>query len=164
MTPTGLWSRIALGALLAIVLPLTLEIPVPTPLRAPPALALGTGLAVGAALYSAVARRRLEVGPVGVVKATFIVGWATVEEILWRWFLLGGLALMIPRGAALAAATIAFALTHAHGRRVHLGTGATFGGLYLLTGTLLAPLVAHVVYNLLVAGSLRPARPEAQLG
>lgn len=162
MTPFGLWSRIVLGALLAAVLPLTLEIPPPTHLRASPALALVTGLTVGAVLYAAVARRRhLPVRP-GVVTATFIVGWAAVEEILWRWLLLGALALTIPIGAAFATATIAFALTHAHGRRVHLATGASFGGLYLLTGTLVAPLVAHVFYNLLVAGSLSGAQPEVQ--
>lgn len=165
MTPVGLWSRIVVGALLAIALPLTLEIPPPTHLHASPALALGAGLAVGTALYSAVARRRLlPVRPAGVTRTAFIIGWATVEEILWRWLLLGGLALTIPTGAAFATATIAFALTHAHGRRVHIGTGGTFGGLYLVTGTLLAPLVAHIVYNLLVAGSLSAARPGAQLG
>lgn len=165
MTPLGLWSRIVLGALLAIALPFTLEIPPPTHLRASSTLAFWAGLVVGVSLYTAVAQRRsLAVGPVGIARATFIVGWATVEEILWRWLLLGGLALTFPTAAAFAAATIVFALTHTHGRRVHLGTGATFGALYLLTGTLLAPLVAHIVYNLLVAGSLSAARPEAQLG
>lgn len=165
MTPTGLWSRIALGSTLAVVLPLTLDIPPPTQLRASPALGLAIGLVAGTILYAIVARRRpVAVGPAGPLPTAFIVGWATVEEIVWRWLLLGGLALAVPAAAAFVATIVAFAWAHAHGRRGHLLTGATFGGVYLLTGTLLAPVLAHVVYNLLVAGSLRTTRAQAQPG
>jgi len=165
VTPAGLWSRIALGATLALSLPLVIDIPAPTELRTSPALATAAGLTLGTALYSVTARcRPVAVGPAGASRTGFIVGWATVEEVLWRWLFLGGLALTIPVFAAFAAATAAFALAHAHGRRVQVVTGATFGGLYLLTGTLLAPVAAHVIYNLLVAGALRAARAETQPG
>ncbi len=165
MTPAGLWSRIAFGAALAAALPLTLDIPPPTELQVPPALALAAGLVVGTCLFSALARRRPPGHvPLSAAQAVFVAGWAAVEETLWRWLLLGGLAFVIPTSAAFVAATATFALGHAHGRRVHLGTGSTFGSLYLLTGTLLAPVAAHIVYNLLIAGSLRVARAEARAG
>ena len=113
MTPAGLWSRIGLGALLATGLPLALDIPTPTDLHVPVPLALTVGLAAGLALYSISAHRRpVPIRPIGLTKTTFVVGWATVEEILWRWLLLGGLALRLPLGVAFAAATAAFALAH----------------------------------------------------
>ena len=165
MTPAGLWSRIGLGALLATGLPLALDIPTPTDLHVPVPLALTVGLAAGLALYSISAHRRpVPIRPIGLTKTTFVVGWATVEEILWRWLLLGGLALRLPLGVAFAAATAAFALAHTQGRRSQLVAGATFGGLYLLTGELWAPIAAHVAHNLLVAGSLSPARAEMRPG
>jgi len=165
VTPAGLWSRIGLGALLATGLPLALDIPPPMDLHVPAPLALSVGLAGGLALYSISAHRRpVPVGAIGLIKTTFLVGWAIVEEILWRWLLLGGLALRVPLGVAFAGATAAFALAHSHGRRSHLVAGATFGGLYLLTGELWAPVGAHVAYNLLVAGSLSPVRAEMRPG
>lgn len=165
MTPAGLWSRIALGATLAIALPLALDVPPPTQLRVSPPLALAAGLTFGTALYSVRARHRpVAISRMGMARTTFIVGWATVEEVLWRWLLLGGLALTIPLSVAFAAATGAFALAHAHGRRSHIVTGAAFGGLYLLAGTLWAPVCAHATYNLLVAGSLRAAGAEVHPG
>lgn len=165
MTPTGLWSRIGLGALLATGLPLALDIPAPTDLHVPVPLALTVGLAGGLALYSISAQRRpVPSRTIGLTKTTFVVGWATVEEILWRWLLLGGLALRLPLGVAFAAATAAFALAHSHGRRSQLVAGAGFGGLYLLTGELWAPIAAHVTHNLLVAGSVSAARAEMRPG
>ena len=74
------------------------------------------------------------------------------------------MALRLPLGVAFAAATAAFALAHTHGRRSQLVAGATFGGLYLLTGGLWASIAAHVAHNLLVAGSLSPARAEMRPG
>jgi membrane protease YdiL (CAAX protease family) len=164
VTPAGLWSRIGLGALLATVLPLALDIPAPTDLHVPAPLALTVGIAGGLALYSISAHRRPVPRAIGPIKTTFLVGWAIVEEILWRWLLLGGLALRVPLAVAFAAATAAFALAHRHGRRSHLVAGATFGGLYLLTGGLWAPIGAHVAYNLLVAGSLSTIRAEMRPG
>jgi membrane protease YdiL (CAAX protease family) len=165
VTPAGLWSRIGLGALLATGLPLALDIPAPTDLHVPAPLALTLGLVGGLALYSISAHRRpLPIRAISPIKTTFVVGWAWIEEILWRWLLLGGLALRLPLGVAFAAATAAFALAHSHGRRSQLVAGATFGGLYLLTGGLWAPIAAHVTHNLLVASSLSPARAEVRLG
>ena len=165
MTAAGLWSRIAVGATLAIVLPFALDVPPPTQLRVSPALAVTLGLGIGIGLYSVGAwRRPVAVSPLGLAQTAFIVGWATIEEVLWRWLLLGGLALRIDLAVAFVAATGCFALSHARGRRSQLVTGAAFGGLYLLTGTLLAPVSAHIAYNLLVAGSLRPQPAGIQPG
>jgi membrane protease YdiL (CAAX protease family) len=54
---------------------------------------------------------------------------------------------------ALSLSTVGFALAH-RARALHLGTGAAFGGLYLSTGALVASVVAHWVYNVLVRSSL----------
>lgn len=165
MTAAGLWTRIIVGGTLAIALPLTLDVPPPNELRAPPALGLALGLAAGVGLYAVVARRRLDaVASLTVVRMAFIVGWATVEEVVWRWLVLGGLALAVPAGAALVISAVAFACAHPRGRRGHFLAGATFGGLYLLTGTLLASVAAHAAYNHLVAASLQSTRAEPRTG
>ena len=79
-----------------------------------------------------------------------ILGLAAVnEELLWRRLVLGGI---LPSGAlaALAVSTLGFALAHRARPALHLGTGATFGGLYLATGALAAPVAAHWAYNTLL--------------
>lgn len=103
--------------------------------------------------------RRLLVG----AKATVIVGQSLVEEVLWRLFLLGALAHTIGWPLGLLVSTAGFALIHApRGRRaivVHHLTGVAFGGVFLATGRLVAPAIAHAAYNTLVvlANERRPA-------
>lgn len=94
-------------------------------------------------------------------KVAFLALGAVNEELLWRRLVLGGI---LPAGAvaALAVSTLGFALAHRARPALHLGTGATFGGLYLATGVLAAPVAAHWAYNTLLLAGLRrdPALPE----
>jgi membrane protease YdiL (CAAX protease family) len=89
--------------------------------------------------------------PVLVAKLGFLGLWALNEEIVWRRVVLGAL---LPGGAlvALAASTLGFALAHRARRLLHVGTGVTFGSLYLATGALTASIAAHWLYNVLVGG------------
>jgi ABC-2 type transport system ATP-binding protein len=83
------------------------------------------------------------------------------EEALWRGLLLGSLAVVSGRLAALVATTALFAATHVprYGWRAatHLLTGAVFGVVYLATGALAAAIVAHALYNVLVGTALLAA-------
>jgi len=89
---------------------------------------------------------------------------AASEEVIWRWFLLGGLAGPLGVLPALALTTLAFALAHGwqgHGRFVHLLTGSTFGGIFLVTGSLTGAIAAHATYNLLIAVAVESERSVA---
>jgi membrane protease YdiL (CAAX protease family) len=74
------------------------------------------------------------------------------EEVLYRGYLLWYFDALLPRGAAIASAVIAFGLAHAYqGLRgiVVTGTaGACCMALYLLTGSLAASIVLHSVVDL----------------
>jgi membrane protease YdiL (CAAX protease family) len=83
----------------------------------------------------------------------FLLGWAWVEEVIWRRLLLATVAVVAGVAAGLVATTALFALAHAQGRASHLLTGAAFGGAFVATGRLGAAVASHAVYNLLVAGS-----------
>jgi membrane protease YdiL (CAAX protease family) len=78
------------------------------------------------------------------------------EEILWRWYLIDYLceALHFPTGSALLLSGLSFGWLHVHfgPRSVFFKTvaGCVWGGLYLLTASLWAPVVSHFVYNCLV--------------
>jgi membrane protease YdiL (CAAX protease family) len=85
-----------------------------------------------------------------------IVGRAAAEEVVWRWLLLGRLAVLMGAAPALAMTSLAFGLAHLNavgwrGACVHTTTGAVFGGVFLVTGSLAAVVAAHAVYNLSVA-------------
>jgi membrane protease YdiL (CAAX protease family) len=122
----------------------------------PAALVAGGG--VGLVVYLLAVRRlpRLSppVRPFSALLARHgVLGlWALNEEIIWRRVVLGEL---LASGAlvALSLSTVGFALAH-RARALHLGTGAAFGGLYLSTGALVASVVAHWVYNVLVRSSI----------
>jgi ABC-2 type transport system ATP-binding protein len=90
-----------------------------------------------------------------VERLLFLAAVSASEEVIWRWFVVGGLADAADAGAALVIGTVGFAGAHRwRGRRafaVHCATGATFGAVFLLTGSLLAAIVCHVAYNALVA-------------
>jgi ABC-2 type transport system ATP-binding protein len=103
---------------------------------------------------------------------------AASEEVVWRWFVLGAISARWGALAGLAVSTVLFALTHwpSQGRRgvlVHTLTGGAFGTIFVLTGSLLAAISAHVTYNLLIALAIAaeragrgmqgsPARPDPQ--
>jgi ABC-2 type transport system ATP-binding protein len=151
---------------------LLLVLPPPHPgRRMPGPAAAAAGLAAGV-LVSATVLRREQVGRrarelaartlrLPKAKVAFLGLAAVNEELLWRRLVLDGI---LPAGAlaALAVSTLGFALAHRARPALHLGTGATFGGLYLATGALAAPVAAHWAYNtLLLAGFGRDAPPPA---
>lgn len=132
--------------------------PAPAPtdprLGALPAAALG--VALGAALFLVLAgtpTRLPRDGQLTAVQAGFLLGWAWVEEMVWRRLLLSSVSVVAGVALGFLAATALFALAHPHGRGTHLVTGATFGGAFVATGRLGAAIASHVTYNLLVAGS-----------
>jgi membrane protease YdiL (CAAX protease family) len=148
-----LWSTIAGGTALAAA---TLALEPPAPAATVGLVpAASAGVVAAAVLVTAVGRspggRRPPLrGRVRLAKHAFIALWAVNEELVWRRLVLGESL----RAGAMAAATIstvAFAVAHRARQPTHLVTGAAFSGLYVATGTLVAPIVAHWGYNALLA-------------
>jgi membrane protease YdiL (CAAX protease family) len=88
------------------------------------------------------------------------------EEILCRGFMiryLDGIALHLQLSAALLLASAIFGVNHIYqGKLDMLKTGiagVAFGGLFLLTGSLLLPMVLHCAVDLQAVFVLRPAKP-----
>jgi len=163
MTSRGLWLRVIAGiggAAMALAL---VEVPPPTEAAIPPLAALCLGIACGLTLFAALAQQ-LPPLPTPrhtgrwLIQLTFVVTWAAVEEILWRWLALGVIAAAAGWPLALAASSVGFAATHRVGRASQLATGAIFGAVYLATGRLLAAVVAHATYNLVLAEALARSR------
>jgi membrane protease YdiL (CAAX protease family) len=161
VTPVGFWLRICVATALAAALLVVLSPPKP-PLRLPFVLAVPVGVAAGAVLLVGAVRAPL--AGARPAKAAVVAGRhaffglvAANEEVLWRRVALGEL---LPWGAllALGLTTVAFALAHRRRVGLHLATGGVFGGLYLATGSLAAPIGAHWAYNELVARG-RPTAP-----
>ncbi len=76
-----------------------------------------------------------------------------VEEILYRGFLIWYFALFLPLWAAVVASSIVFGIGHGYqgpGYALRTGAGgAAFAVLYLLSGSLWLPIVAHAAVDLL---------------
>ena len=74
------------------------------------------------------------------------------EEILYRGYLLWYLQSLVPRGVAIVAAVVAFGVAHAYqGGRGIFGSGlagAFAMAVYLLTGSLIAPILLHATFDL----------------
>jgi ABC-2 type transport system ATP-binding protein len=151
------------------------DAPVPLGVAAP-----GVGALVGAALFVALTQSRIESSRLRVDRAAAIVarslylsGRSAYEEVIWRGFVFGSLIQIVGALPALAISTAAFALSHyrVQGWRmlVHLATGATFGGAFYCTGSLLAAATAHATYNVLIGLAVeaergtRPFRPVGVL-
>jgi uncharacterized protein len=87
--------------------------------------------------------------PVELALLAALAGLA--EEILFRGVLQVGLTRLLPESGALLVAGAAFGLAHfitpAYAVLAGLA-GLYLGGLFLLQGSLTAPIVAHVVYDL----------------
>jgi ABC-2 type transport system ATP-binding protein len=115
------------------------------------------GLPVAAALFALVLRRRPARRPSPLAGVVLAAG-AALEELFWRGLVLGALARAAGGAGALALSSALFGCVHRR-RWLHLVTGTAFGGVYLLTGKLLASVVAHAAYNVLVcsAAELRGA-------
>jgi membrane protease YdiL (CAAX protease family) len=123
----------------------------PAPRVGIPGAALA-GVVAGLLLYVAVARRRPYIPPLvppALAACCVLVVAAASEEVVWRRVVLGELLRAGPVAAA-AGSTLGFALVHRTRQGLHLGTGATFAGLYLATGALAAAIAAHWVYNVLL--------------
>jgi CAAX protease family protein len=76
-----------------------------------------------------------------------------LEEVLFRGLLLGGLSVLITPPILIAVLSVVFGIMHSPqgtlGMIVAAGIGAGLSVLFLTTGSLLAPLVAHYLINLL---------------
>jgi membrane protease YdiL (CAAX protease family) len=90
------------------------------------------------------------------------------EEILFRGFLIGFLmrlpvGLHLPISVALVLSAVAFGLNHIYqGKTGLISTalgGLAFGGLFLLTGNLLLPMLFHAAADLQGLFILRPSKP-----
>jgi membrane protease YdiL (CAAX protease family) len=134
-------------------------------------VAMGSAVA-GSALYVAVAGRAPKwpalantaaLGKI-VLMGTALAVVAVSEEILWRGW---AFQILIVHGtaAALILTSLGFAAMHSIGQsfagvRTHLATGAVFGLLRLITGSIGASIVAHIVYNEIVLA--QNARADAK--
>lgn len=87
--------------------------------------------------------------PVELAMLATLAGFA--EEILFRGVVQFGLARVLPESGALVVASAAFGLAHfitpAYAVLAGLA-GLYLGGLFLLQGSLTAPIVAHAVYDI----------------
>jgi ABC-2 type transport system ATP-binding protein len=92
------------------------------------------------------------------VRGVYLTLTSATEEVFWRLLVLGACASVVGLAPAFLASTVGFALAHGVRRRdvvaVHLVTGAAFGGLYVVTGRVEAPILAHALYNWLVVLAL----------
>jgi membrane protease YdiL (CAAX protease family) len=147
---------------LAAVLALVLSPPAPNA-RLEPVLAAAAGVAVGSLLFVAAARRRpalpsFRVPRVGVAKQAVLGLCAANEEVIWRRVALGEL---LPTSVivALTVSSIGFGLAHRRSRILHVVTGLTFGTVYLATGSLVACVLAHWIYNGFVGSLAKRAPP-----
>jgi membrane protease YdiL (CAAX protease family) len=156
MTAGLVWLRIAATCVVALALAALATPGGPAPLW-PTSDRLLLGLVSGIALFAVVARVRpaLSLALVGV-----LVVAAGAEELIWRWFVLGELLAPAGTAAALVASACAFGAVHPGRRALHAGTGLAFGGVYVLSGSLLAAWGAHAAYNVCVAAAARRAPPE----
>ncbi|HZO86561.1 MAG TPA: CPBP family intramembrane glutamic endopeptidase [Verrucomicrobiae bacterium] len=72
------------------------------------------------------------------------------EEVLFRGALQGGLTAKIGAPGALVISSVAFGLAHPVSRQYIMAAGLIgffLGGLFIATGNLLAPIVAHALYD-----------------
>jgi membrane protease YdiL (CAAX protease family) len=90
---------------------------------------------------------------------------AAAEEVVWRGVVLGGLLILVGPWSALAVSSAGFAVWHWSALRgrcaVHLVTGAAFGCAFLVGG-LLAALLGHAFYNLLVDWAVQAERARVR--
>jgi membrane protease YdiL (CAAX protease family) len=155
VTARQLWIRLATLACTAGALLLTAGRPALPIDRWPVSDALLLGLVAGTLLYRYLAMPAL---PLSLAAGTVILLAAGAEEVVWRWFALGGLAPRLGPIGALAVTSIGFGLVHPAGRAQHILTGATFGAVYLASGSVVASWCAHATYNLALAARLGEKR------
>jgi membrane protease YdiL (CAAX protease family) len=90
---------------------------------------------------------------------------AGVEEVVWRGIVLGRLLVLFGPWPALAASSAGFAVWHWSSLRgrcvVHVVTGAAFGCAFL-AGGLVAAILGHTLYNLLVDWAVHAERARVR--
>jgi membrane protease YdiL (CAAX protease family) len=86
---------------------------------------------------------------------------AGLEEVVWRGIVMAGLMVLFGPWVALVISSVAFAIWHWPSLRgrcaVHLITGSAFGGAFL-GGGIVAAMLAHALYNLLVDWAVHAER------
>lgn len=161
-----LWTRTGVHAVVAIALLASAQVSVHR--RVPLGVGVAIGLAAATVLFVALVRTRVRLRPKRwrahrlVARGGFFALRSASEEIAWRWFLLGSLAPAVGMLGAFTASTAGFALAHAGPQRgrgvaIHALTGGVFGGVFIVTGSLLAAVAAHCGYNLLVLFAVESA-------
>lgn len=89
-----------------------------------------------------------------------------VEEIVYRGFVIWYFSLLMPLWPAVIASSVVFGLAHSYqGPKGVLNCGAVglgFGALYVLTGSLWLPIIAHFLFDALQGVSLRELLSEDQ--
>jgi membrane protease YdiL (CAAX protease family) len=163
VSAAGFWARVAAGCAGAVAILLWIDVPPPTHTGLPVGVPAALGALAGVVLFSLLSgdrpRFRRAIDPRSLLtRSVFLVVWAAVEEIAWRRLVLGEVAERNGLVAGLVASTAGFALLHRSGRGTHMLTGCCFGSVYLVTGALATPVVAHATYNLLIAGCLPASR------
>jgi membrane protease YdiL (CAAX protease family) len=117
---------------------------------------LGGGLAAGMALSIGFNHRLLRARrPIAATRfaalGAYLALVSVLEELFYRGVFFAMLSALEPAFVAAALVTGLFAASHQEqgwkGVALHVATGIVFLALLLLTGTLLAPLAAHVAYN-----------------
>jgi membrane protease YdiL (CAAX protease family) len=156
------WLRLAAVTAATVSLAVTVTPPRPHGRLAWP-LAAAVGAGVGALLFALVARRQplppgRRAAGAQAARQLLLVVYAVNEELLWRRLLLGEL-LAVGALTALVVSSAGFGTGHRRARRLHAATGATFGSLYLATGSLGASIAAHWVYNAFVSSLARRTPP-----
>jgi ABC-2 type transport system ATP-binding protein len=159
---------VSLLALPLVGLAFVLLAPSPPPRALWPAggSAAPAGALLGAVLFVSLARGRRRTArvrsPAALAAGLALATAGAGEEAVWRGFALARLAPSIGVAGALAATTVAFAVTHVPALRVqaavHLVTGTAFGLVFVASGSLLAAALAHGSYNLLVVLFRVPGR------
>jgi membrane protease YdiL (CAAX protease family) len=128
-------------------------------------LALGPITGVGAFLLLAGGRLPFSLPrPLGramVVRWLVLGATAGLEEVVWRGIVLGGLLILVGPWPALAVSSAGFAVWHWPSLRgrcaVHIVTGTAFGCAFL-AGGLVAAMLGHALYNLLVDWAVHAER------
>jgi ABC-2 type transport system ATP-binding protein len=166
------WPALTTTALLVALGPALLRIAPTPPPHDPVAVAAAApvGAAAGVLLFACLARRRPRalLTPLALATALVVAAVGTSEEAIWRAFAFARLAGAAGPLVALAVTSAAFAAVHlpalrARGACVQLVTGTVFGGLFAVTGSLVACAVAHAVYNVLAVLGRRSAQPASAL-
>jgi ABC-2 type transport system ATP-binding protein len=164
-------ALVSTAALIALGPALLLLSPTPPPRQPLGSVAsVPLGVLAGVALFAALARARPRVllTPLALATAIVVAGAGMSEEAVWRAFALGRISPTVGAWTAVGLTTVAFAAAHvpmlrARGATVQLVTGATFGALFVVTGSLVACALAHATYNLFAVLGRGGAKPASAL-